>query len=265
MNRQTVLLAAIFVAFTILVFVPVGAASIGIIPSAVTVQKGATTEINLVLDDAPSGLAGYDLVIRFSNPSVAEIAEVSFPSWAALNNMTRKADGSVRISGVDLSRQVSPGMTNVPLATLIVRAVSGGTSSVSIESVNMDADGGAMITPDHATGQIYVPGGSVAPSGGGGGGGDSYLVTPTPTSIIASPPATVTLVQSTSQPSPVFTEPTAEPSVTSTQGAPQVEAVVTLQVPEEGGGIPWMWFLGGIIVLSALFLVGFIAWKKEQE
>ena len=108
-------------ACTVLALFPAGAASIQMTPSSVTVQKSATAEISLVLDDAPSGLAGYDLVIRLSNPGIAEITEITYPSWASLFNTTRNADGSVRISGVDISRQVSPGATAVPLATLKIR------------------------------------------------------------------------------------------------------------------------------------------------
>jgi hypothetical protein len=266
MNHKIIRLAILLVACTLLLFVPGGAASIAMNPSSVTIQKGGTAEINLVLDEAVSGLAGYDMVIRFSNPSVAEISEVTYPSWAALYNTTRNADGSIRISGVDLSRQVSPGMTDVPLATLKIRALSGGSSSISLESVNMDADGGAMIAPDLATGQIYVPGGSVAPSGGGGGG-ESSSYQPTQTLALSTPTSSpiVTLAQPTGIASPALTSDTPQPTVTFTSEPSQAATSATLDTPEEGGGIPWTWVLGGIIVLAALFIAAFVAWKREQE
>jgi hypothetical protein len=234
-------------------------------PSSVTVQKSGTTEINLVLDEAVSGLAGYDMVIRFSNPAVAEISEVTYPSWASLYNTTQKTDGSVRISGVDLSRQVNPGMTAVPLATLKIRGISGGSSTISLESVNMDADGGAMINPTLSTGQITVPG-TPTPSGGGGGGGGGgssvSSVTQSKTTTPTSSP-TATIIQEITT---VASQETVQAQMTTAIMTPeQVEPEVTENNPGVGGGIPWLWILGGIIVIGALIVVAFIAWQREQE
>ncbi len=342
MNRQTNRLATLVVACAILLLVPAGAVSIGMIPSAVTVDKGATTEISLVLDDAPSGLAGYDLVVRFSNSPVAEISKVTYPAWAALNNTTRRTDGSVRISGVDRSRQVGPGATAVPLATLTLRGISGGSSSISLESVNMDADGGDLITPDVPNGQITVLGGTgpvpdsyfinassgsggvIVPSGlievtrgsnmtftftpnagytvqnvmvdddgkgalgtytfstvtanhtisvsfrltssgggGGGGGGSVASVTTSPTSpsVTSLPMVTTT----TSIATPASQETFQVPVTTQVSDPEQTSPAPTAGIPGSVGGIPWAWVLGGIIVIGALVVVAFIAWRKEQE
>jgi hypothetical protein len=264
MNRPTVLLIAIFIACTVLALFPAGAASIQMTPSSVTVQKSATAEISLVLDDAPSGLAGYDLVIRLSNPGIAEITEITYPSWASLFNTTRNADGSVRISGVDISRQVSPGATAVPLATLKIRGIYGGSSSIALVSVNMDADGGDLITPVLPTGQIIVPGGSGSSSGGGGGGGGTvYQVTSSPTSSTPTPSPTATQIQPTPTLSPGFTEDTAYPSMTPTNEPVQPGGYSATGLPE--AGIPWTWILGGIIVLGAMIFGAFIAWRREGE
>ncbi|MDH7510073.1 MAG: hypothetical protein QHH04_03405 [Methanolinea sp.] len=265
MNRKTVRLASILVACTLLLFFPVGAASIGMIPSSVTIQKSGTAEISLVLDDAVSGLAGYDLVIRFSNPTIAEISEVTYPAWAALNNTTRKADSSVRISGVDLSRQVNPGMTAVPLANLKIRGISGGSSSISLESVNMDADGGAAITPTLPTGQITVPGGTTPSGGGGGGGGGSSVSSVTQSQTSPTPTSSPTAIITQEIPTVASQETIQPPLTTATMAQEQVGPYITEEVPESVGGIPWMWILGGIIVIGALIVVAFIAWRKEQE
>ena len=266
MNRPTVLLIAILMACTVLALFPAGAASIQMTPSSVTVQKSATAEISLVLDDAPSGLAGYDLVIRLSNPGIAEITEITYPSWATLFNTTRNADGSVLISGVDISRQVSPGATAVPLATLKIRGIYGGSSSIALVSVNMDADGGDLITPVLPTGQIIVPGGSGSSSGGGGGGGGTvYQVTSSPTSSTPTPSPTATQIQPTPTLSPGFTEDTAYPSMTPTNEPVQPGGYSATGLPEGSPGIPWIWVLGGIIVLVVLTLGAFIAWRREGE
>jgi len=246
---------------------PIAATSIEMVPSIVTVQKNASAEIRLLVDDAPSGLAGYDLVVRLSNPGIAEISEVTYPSWAALNNTTRKTDGSIRISGVDLSRQVNPGMTAIPLATLKIGGISEGWTSISLESVNMDDDGGAIITPALPTGQIVVPIGSIIPSGGEGGGGGDYvskltqsLTSPTPTTSL-----TAIIFQSTPTQLPVFNEDNPQPPITQTNEPVQAKASTTTGLPEENVGIPWIWILGGIIVLGVLIVVAFISWLREQE
>jgi hypothetical protein len=45
----------------------------------------------------------------------------------------------------------------------------------------------------------------------------------------------------------------------------QVEPEVTENNPELVGGIPWLWVLGGVIVIGALIVVAFFAWRKENE
>lgn len=266
MNRPTVVLIAIFIACTVLALFPAGAASIQMTPSSVTVQKSATAEISLVLDDAPSGLAGYDLVIRFSNPGIVEITEITYPSWASLSNTTRNADGSVRISGVDISRQVSPGATAVPLATLNIRGLYGGTSSIALESVNMDADGGDLIIPVLPTGQIIVPGGSGSSSGGGGSSGSTgYQVTSSPTTPIPTPSPTATQLQPTPTQSTGFTEDTSQPVTTPKNEPVQPGVTAATGLPEEYPKIPWIWVLGGLLVIGAMILGAFIAWRREGE
>jgi hypothetical protein len=266
MNYKTIRLALILVACTLLLLIPVGAASIGMTPSSVTVQKGGTAEISLVLDDAVSGLAGYDLVIRFSNPAVAEISDVSYPSWAALYNTTWNTDGSVRISGVDLSRQVNPGLTEVPLAALKIRGLSGGSSSIMLESVNMDADGGGLITPTLPVGQVTVPGGTT-PSGGGGGGGGSSTSVSSVTQSQTSPTSTPSpVVTTTREVLPAADQETVQvPLTTATMTPDEAGLSTTVEPPENMGSIPWLWILGGVIVIGAMIVGAFIAWRKEQE
>lgn len=230
---------------------------------------GATTTVHLALDDALSGLAGYDLVVRFSNPIVAEISEVIYPSWAVINNTTRKADGSVRISGIDISRQVEPGTTDIPLATLKIRGISGGLSSIIIESVYMDADGGAVITPTLPTGTITVPGTSGSSSGvsGGGGGGTSSQATQSPTSSTTSPISTSTQIATTviQSPAPTIDNSRTLPPVTPSQESTQAGSTVTSGSLEKTEAFPWVWIVGGGVIVIAMILGGYIAMKKERK
>jgi hypothetical protein len=264
MNSKTFRMAALFAACILLLLSPVGAASIDFNPSSVTVQRATTAEISLVLDSAPSGLAGYDLVIRLSNPAIAEIANVSYPSWASLFNTTENADGSVRISAVDLSRRIESGSTGITLGSITLQGLSSGSSSILMESVNMDADGGGVISPVVSTGLISVPGTVTGPSGGGGGGGgDSnppVTRTPSPTMTQSS---TATSPGTPSTQTPVITQTTAIPATVLTIET----AIPTTAVTSTGEdmAIPWMWIGLGVIVLGIMILVAFLAWQKEQR
>ncbi|NTW92684.1 MAG: hypothetical protein HGA40_04505, partial [Methanoregulaceae archaeon] len=186
-----------------------------------------------------------------------------YPSWAVLNNTTLKADRSVRISGVDLSRQVNQGMTAVPLATLKVRGISDGSSSISLESVHMDAEGGAALYPVLSAGHIIVPGNATQSGEHGDGGSSVSYVTQPQTS--ATPPVSSLVISRTSVPTPPGQE-TVQIPLTTTPLVPDQTLTLTIPGVPQGSGIPlWIWVLGGIIVLGALAVVAFIAWQREQE
>ncbi len=157
------------------------AVTITIEPSQGTISQGTTTEFRLVLDSAPDGIAGYNLNLVLSNPDVAEITGVAYPSWESLNNTTYPANGVVRMSGVDLSKMMQPGANEILLGTVAIRGVSQGITSISINSIRMDADGGGSVIPFVTEAELSVQGGGTETptptssgggySGGGGGGG----------------------------------------------------------------------------------------------
>lgn len=260
MKSPSIRLVVFFITCSILVLMPAMASSIQMEPSSITVQPGNYATINLALDDIPSGLAGYDLVVRFSNPSVAEIVDVTYPSWAVLNNTTHKSAGSVRISGIDLSRQVEAGKTEIPLVSLKIKGISGGTSSIVIESVYMDADGGSIITPTLPTGTITVTGTSVSSSGGHGGGSGYQVTSTTPTHT-----PTINQTQFTPTQTQVLNKEDTIPFTT--QQTEQIPTIVTttMNIPVSNEGIPLSWILGGIIIVGVLIVGAVIAWKWDED
>jgi PKD repeat protein len=134
-----------------------GEPEIRIVPAQSALPINSTGQYQVILTSAPGGLAGYDLVVSLSNPSIAEITGVQYPGWAVLNDTTPlPPTDSLRLSGVDLGKSVQAGAVNVLLATITVRADSMGTSAIAISNVNMDADGGSIITPDISSGQVVV-------------------------------------------------------------------------------------------------------------
>ena len=128
-----------------------------VVGDATISEIGGTAKINITLTEAPNGLSGYNITLSLSNPSVAEIIAVEFPSWALLtDNSTLPAD-TVWIKAVDLEEQVESGATDVLLATLTIRCDGYGNSILSASVEQMDDDNGDPITPSIDNGSITQP------------------------------------------------------------------------------------------------------------
>jgi PKD repeat protein len=130
------------------------ASTVSFSPSTVTLAPGSTTQVAVVLSDAPAGVAGYECVLNYPS-SIVTITSTSFPSWANLNRGSAITGGYV-ISGVDLGKQVQSGTTDITLGTLTLTGVSAGTSSISLSSVTMNADDGTVLTPDSGILRVTV-------------------------------------------------------------------------------------------------------------
>ncbi len=80
--------------------------------TAHVVESGDFINVTLILDKAPEGLAGYTINITGGN-----VVYVRFPSWAKLKEWS----GNV-LKAVDLEDEVRPGVTNVELAAVTLKA-----------------------------------------------------------------------------------------------------------------------------------------------
>ncbi|MDD1719877.1 MAG: hypothetical protein LUQ25_07455 [Methanoregulaceae archaeon] len=125
---------------------------------------GTTATVNIVLDQVPAGLAGYNLSIGLSNTSVAEIVSVSFPGWANRNiagwphqnaNSTIPSD-SVWIKAADLNNLIVPGAKKVTLATITIRGDTVGTTPVTLAVRQISDDAGTNIVPTRVNGSVAV-------------------------------------------------------------------------------------------------------------
>jgi len=117
---------------------------------------GLTTTIDVTLSDAPNGLSGYNISISLSNPGIAEITSVTFPSWATLHDNSTPPADSVWMKAVDLSDQVKAGDTNINLATLTVRGDSEGTTNITATVTKMDDDNGDPVNLSTTVGHFVV-------------------------------------------------------------------------------------------------------------
>ena len=93
---------------------------------------GGTVSVPIVLSSAPGGLSGYRFTVRLSDPSIGTITAVTFPYWAGLKSSSALPSGQVLVQGVDTSKQVPVGGTNVILATLTVRGSAQGSTDIMV-------------------------------------------------------------------------------------------------------------------------------------
>ena len=117
---------------------------------------GATTTVGIFLNETPNGLSGYNLTVSLSDPDIAEIVSVSFPSWATIyTNSTLPAD-LVWIKTADLMDQVGIGTTTINLATMTLRGDAQGNTDMIATITKMDDDSGYPINSTTDAGYLNV-------------------------------------------------------------------------------------------------------------
>ncbi len=129
--------------------VPIGAQDgshlyLMIIPGCLPV--GETAPVPLVLGGAPAGLSGYHLEVKLSDSAIVAIEGVEFPNFG-MDHESFEADSALRLAAVDLHRLVEAGAENIKLATLRVRGLATGESSVELRVLQMDDDTGNALSP----------------------------------------------------------------------------------------------------------------------
>jgi len=127
-------------------------------PQTRSIGVGESRDYQIVLDSAPDGLAGYDLVVSLATPGVAEITHVGYPPWANMNTPALTPNQSVLMSAADGNKQEEAGVTGIVLATLTVKGDADGKTAIVISSVNIDTDkeGDNNLTPVVYNGSAVV-------------------------------------------------------------------------------------------------------------
>jgi len=137
---------------------PSGTPVLSISPQTQEFGVGESRDYQIVLDQAPDGLSGYDLVLSLATPGVAEITNVVYPSWANINTPVGTPNQSVLLQAADGNKNEEAGATGILLATVTVKGVGDGRTSIIISSVDMDSDkeGTNHITPVVSGGSAIV-------------------------------------------------------------------------------------------------------------
>lgn len=165
--------------------------------------SGSSGQVDLKLDQLPNGIAGYQLDLSFSQTGVAEYVSVNFPASFNLNSASTLPSSTVKIVGVDLMSQITPGSQNVILATVGISSLVASGSTIMEISVGELTDAEGNPIPVTASGsRITVGTPTPTPTA-------TPTVTPTVTPTITPTPTSTP----TGEPTPT---PTAEPTVTPT-------------------------------------------------
>lgn len=270
MNQHSIFLIAFL---CIALPLTASAATISLSKTSSSMYTGTTDEFILKIDELPQGFTGYKLTATISNPAVAEIAAVSFPSWAPLSNTTTIPSSSVRISGVDMGGAVEPGATNIVLGTITVKAKNPGTATLTFGNIQVDDDSAGLVESSIGSATITVmstSSGSGGGGGGGGGGGSYYSTTtttaattnattkPTTSPVTTAPTSTATGVQPAGTQPHVTEEAPAVTETTSAASTPALAASSGSSLP-----LPLPLIIGfAIAVIAAIVLLALAVMGK---
>ncbi|WP_226040629.1 hypothetical protein [Natrinema sp. DC36] len=124
-----------------------------------TVEPGTTATHRIALTDAPDGLAGFEFTLELSG-NAATVSNASYPdAYGLTTEPITSADGrSVTVEAADLTDEVTPGATDVTLATVEVNATETATGSTTLRVTDsqVDADDGGRIEPALEAGTLTV-------------------------------------------------------------------------------------------------------------
>jgi PKD repeat protein len=125
-------------------------------PVNASIVEGSVKAYDIVLNRAPSGISGYEIVASVANTSVASITGGSFPGWAVINQSTNRTSGSLRLSGADLSGKVEDGAAGVVLGTITLKGERSGSTKILLTVDEFDDDDGEEIEAKTDQGTLTV-------------------------------------------------------------------------------------------------------------
>jgi len=156
MKSSRLLIFTVF--FAVLILVGCASAAQHITISNVVVNPGGTGTATVMMDEIPSGVAGggiqgFTIDFASTNPSVASISAVSYPTaLQTLSDTTTVPFTTGHISSVDLSTTnfyFPAGGTNIPMATLTFNGLSEGTTTFTATITELDDRQGNYINTQY--------------------------------------------------------------------------------------------------------------------
>ncbi len=115
----------------------------------VRLSVGEDGSSRLILNKAPAGLAGYELIVRLVPQAgvqrdIVDVVDIRFPEWAGLTDKSIN-DDQARFSAVDIQDMVRAGGEEIVLAEVVLRGKAEGTVRIELIVIRMDDDLGGSI------------------------------------------------------------------------------------------------------------------------
>ena len=141
--------------------------------SDVTLNSGGTGSATLTLDSAPHGLSGFKIYLDVTEPTVAEVASVTYPNGFSMKINSQTPFTSGMIKAADPAATFVPdGSRNIQLATVTLKGLSPGSArlhgTVSLINGNLPwadnytpttsiSDGTILVTSSSASESVTTP------------------------------------------------------------------------------------------------------------
>ncbi|QSZ68036.1 PKD domain-containing protein [Methanofollis aquaemaris] len=130
--------------------------SIMLMPESAEVMLNETTDIAVILDAAPQGLAGFNITISIDDPEIGEIVDLNFSDWAfEPENGSLPAD-TVWAQAFDPEELA--GETNITLCTVTVRGDAEGMSAINVTPEAIEDVNGTLYNATVVPGELNVTG-----------------------------------------------------------------------------------------------------------
>ena len=200
---------------------------------------GETVLVDLMLDQAPGGLSGYDISLHLVDVDAGNFHHVDFPDWAGLHSTSSLPSPTVRIKAADTGQGVAMNDASIVLGTLSILCEKDGPLVIEFDKVRIDTETGnqSLVSSEPVThpqdGTVVattvetgVPA-VVGPSGSGGSGRSGSSGGPLPN-------ITLYVTAGSFQTHVPPLEPTQGIHTTTAQGSP-VPTPATTRAPLQGG------------------------------
>jgi PKD repeat protein len=121
-------------------------------------QPGEEITLTLLLDAAPQGFSGYNINITLGSSSIANITDITFPTWAEGMNFqsTLPANQNVLVKASDVNNIVQAGASNVVLGNITFTGSLPGSTTISLSGANFDDETGLDIPLSLTPGNLNV-------------------------------------------------------------------------------------------------------------
>lgn len=131
---------------------------------------GNTTTIDIVADDLPDGLSGFEINVALADTAIADITAVQYHTDLSPTIAPSLPADSVDLFAADVDEQIQAGASGVTLATLTVQGTAKGTTSVDITigtTFGVQDETGTTVLSATVSGSLVVD--NSAPSVNAGG------------------------------------------------------------------------------------------------